>query len=130
MAQTNAASLTAGQLTDGDKQGLRAMLSQMDAMGSRIREILASGDQANASPRELLPAEAVSTTKPSPTPEAAVAAVEALPPVEEPGAMETTPAPETPAADHAPNKQELAAPVAEPTPPSTVDQTEGIMDVD
>ncbi|KJZ78955.1 hypothetical protein HIM_01728 [Hirsutella minnesotensis 3608] len=40
MAKSNADNIATGQLSQDDKQGLRALLAQMDAMRSRIREVL------------------------------------------------------------------------------------------
>ncbi|KAF5655431.1 essential subunit of the histone deacetylase rpd3s complex [Fusarium heterosporum] len=40
MTKTDAANLATGHLTDNDKLSLRALLTQMDSMGARIRHIL------------------------------------------------------------------------------------------
>ncbi|KAJ3518994.1 hypothetical protein NM208_g14302 [Fusarium decemcellulare] len=40
MAKSDAGNITAGHLTDVDKLSLRALLTQMDAMGARIRQLL------------------------------------------------------------------------------------------
>ncbi|KAF4450036.1 hypothetical protein FALBO_16550 [Fusarium albosuccineum] len=40
MAKSDASNITAGHLTDVDKLSLRALLTQMDAMGARIRQLL------------------------------------------------------------------------------------------
>ncbi|PHH67720.1 hypothetical protein CDD80_586 [Ophiocordyceps camponoti-rufipedis] len=74
MAKANADNLAAARLGPSDRQGLRALLAQTDAMAARIRSLL-----------------------------------DAPPPTTKPDA---------------------AAPVAEPTPPSTVDHAEGSMDLD
>ncbi|KAF5026644.1 hypothetical protein F66182_1270 [Fusarium sp. NRRL 66182] len=40
MGKTDAGNIATGHLTDNDKLGLRALLSHMDAMGARIRQLL------------------------------------------------------------------------------------------
>ena len=40
MAKANADNIASGNLTEDDKQGLRATLSQMEAMSARIRQVL------------------------------------------------------------------------------------------
>lgn len=117
MARGNADNFALGQLTDSDKLSLRAMLAQMDAMSSRIRQVL--GD-----------------TKPTPQHISSM-------PTPDPTAAATPPAP---SADHhhaiaprssspiAPKEEEdtatamtTMAMLSEPTPPLTV---EGNMDLD
>ncbi|EQK97697.1 histone deacetylase Rpd3S complex subunit [Ophiocordyceps sinensis CO18] len=95
MAKSNADNVAVGQLTQDDRQGLRAMLAQIDAMGARIRQVLGEDK-----------------------PEMAAVSADARTPVSEPpGVNEST-------------KLEPNAPVAEPTPPSTVDHAEGSMELD
>lgn len=50
MARSNADNIAAGQLTDHDKIGLRAMLAQMDAMSSRIRQVLGEDKHISSMP--------------------------------------------------------------------------------
>lgn len=40
MAKANADNIAAGRLTDEDRLGLRALLTQMDAMSTRVRHLL------------------------------------------------------------------------------------------
>ncbi|KAJ6785833.1 hypothetical protein PWT90_10241 [Aphanocladium album] len=117
MARGNADNIALGQLTEGDRQSLRAMLAQMDAMSSRIRQVLGESKHAVSS-------------MPTPDPTAA------------------TPPPSLPAEDSivtaalqrasspiAPKKEEDAtitsmAALTEPTPPLTIENAEGTMDLD
>lgn len=101
MARGNADSIASGQLTAGDRLGLRAVLAQMDAMSSRIRQVLAED-----------------TSTPPPQPIKAE--------VSSPVTKESTPGFDDPRAD----KVDLSVLVTEPTPPSTVDHGEGAMDLD
>lgn len=97
MAKSNADNVAVGRLTRDDRQGLRALLAQVDAMGVRIRQVLGED---------------------KPAPERPPVSADARTPVSEPpGANES-------------GKLEPMAPVAEPTPPSTVDHAEGSMDLD
>lgn len=100
MARASANSIVSGNLTDDDKTGLRAMLAQMDAMSSRIRQVL--GDKAP------------SPTVPTPIPGAAT------PPAE--------PSSNHPETDE--KQDDSALLITEPTPPSTVDHAEGSMELD
>lgn len=100
MAKSNADNLASGQLTAGDRLGLRAMLAQMDAVGTRIRQLLAE-DSSTPAPQPIK-AEASSPVIASTT-----------------GLNDT----------HA-QKMDHCMPVSEPTPPSTVDHGEGTMDLD
>jgi hypothetical protein len=109
IAQTNADNLAFGQLRDDDKQGLRALAAQMDAMSSRIRQVLGGESEAPKVQEE--------------TPVLSQPAV-AVP------AKESTPFSDTHGAEHVCEKPEASAPVTEPTPPSTIDHGEGTMDVD
>ncbi|KAK2009796.1 PHD-finger domain-containing protein [Colletotrichum eremochloae] len=45
MARGNAENFASGDINDADKQSLRAMLAQMDAMSHRIRSLLGAGQQ-------------------------------------------------------------------------------------
>ncbi|RBR19081.1 uncharacterized protein FIESC28_05752 [Fusarium coffeatum] len=49
MTKTDASNISTGHLTDNDKLSLRALLTQMDAMGSRIRQLLGEPDGVSAS---------------------------------------------------------------------------------
>ncbi|KAM0204630.1 hypothetical protein ACHAPI_000397 [Fusarium lateritium] len=49
MAKTDAANVATGHLTDNDKLSLRALLTQMDTMGARIRHLLGEPSGATAS---------------------------------------------------------------------------------
>ena len=104
MAQANADNLaTPAALQDLDKQGLRAMLAQMDAMRSRIRSMLGEDTQMSTTTAVTTSIENKENTSIS-TPESVY-----IPPhkVDNP-----------------------TDPVTEPTPPSTVDQAEGAMELD
>ncbi|KAF4984024.1 hypothetical protein FZEAL_682 [Fusarium zealandicum] len=48
MAKTDAGNIATGNLTGGDKLSLRALLSQMDAMGARIRQLLGEPSSVTA----------------------------------------------------------------------------------
>jgi hypothetical protein len=48
MAKTDAANVATGHLTDNDKLSLRALLTQMDTMGARIRHLLGEPTGATA----------------------------------------------------------------------------------
>lgn len=50
MAQGNADNIASGDLTDGDKIGLRAMLAQMESMSTRIRLALGEDARSAATP--------------------------------------------------------------------------------
>ncbi|KAL7822430.1 hypothetical protein V8C26DRAFT_244542 [Trichoderma gracile] len=100
MAKGDADNIASGNLVQNDKTSLRALLAQMDAMGDRIRHML--GDEAPAT---------------APMPKAADAG---SPPVTDTSGVDT----------FLPEKTEPSAPVAEPTPPSTVDHGEGTMELD
>lgn len=100
MAKSNAEHVATGRLTDDDRLGLRAMLAQMEAMTSRIRQVL--GDQSCA-----------------PTP-CAIKAEEPSSPITESNGF----------GGLGSGKIEQLPPVTEPTPPSTVDHAEGSMELD
>lgn len=100
LAQTSAESIISGELADTDKQGLRLLLAQMDAMSSRIRQVLAEDIKPPC------------TSQPG-----------------SPASRQTTPA-FNKLGQAQDEKLEASEPVTEPTPPSTVDQAEGSMDVD
>lgn len=119
MARGNADNFALGQLTDNDRLSLRAMLAQMDAMSSRIRQVL--GDTKHVS------------SMPTPDPTAATPPP-SLPLVDtrpskcaaDTGVMSSSPI--------APKKEEDAvstmATLPEPTPPLTIENGEGSMDLD
>lgn len=48
MTKTDASNISTGSLTDNDKRSLRALLTQMDAMGSCIRRLLGEPDGMSA----------------------------------------------------------------------------------
>ncbi|RGP80623.1 essential subunit of the histone deacetylase rpd3s complex [Fusarium longipes] len=48
MTKTDASNISAGHLTENDKFSLRILLTQMDAMGSRIRQLLGEPDGGSA----------------------------------------------------------------------------------
>ncbi|OAA43092.1 Essential subunit of the histone deacetylase Rpd3S complex [Metarhizium rileyi] len=100
MAKGNAENFVSGQLTPNDRLGLRAMLAQMDAMSTRIRQVLAVDSATCAS--QPIKAEASSPV------------------------TELTTGLNDPRAD----KLDASMPVTGPTPPSTVDHGEGTMDLD
>jgi len=50
MARSNADNIAAGNLTENDKIGLRAMMAQMDAMTARIRQVLGEDKQISSMP--------------------------------------------------------------------------------
>ncbi|KAM3454477.1 hypothetical protein MY3296_002934 [Beauveria thailandica] len=116
MARGNADNFALGQLTDSDKLSLRAMLAQMDAMSSRIRQVL--GDTKPP------PQQHISSM---PTPDHTAAATPPAPPPDHNHAM----APRS-SSPIAPKEEEdtamtTMAMLSEPTPPLTV---EGNMDLD
>jgi hypothetical protein len=100
MARGDADNIASGNLVQNDRMSLRAMLAQMDAMGDRIRHLL--GDEAP--PAASMP-KAADTGSPA---------------VTDTSGVDT----------FLPEKAEPSAPVAEPTPPSTVDHGEGTMELD
>lgn len=100
MAKGNADNIASGELTATDRLGLRAMLAQMDAMSTRIRQVLAE-DSSTPAPQPIK--------------------AEASSPV-----TESTTGLNDPRAE----KLDPSVPVTEPTPPSTVDHGEGTMDLD
>lgn len=100
MAKGNADNIASGQLNNGDRLGLRAMLAQMDAMSTHIRQLLTS-DNSTPAP-QIIKAEASSPI------------------------TESTTGLNDPRAE----KMDPSFPVTEPTPPSTVDHAEGSMDLD
>ncbi|PHH58854.1 hypothetical protein CDD81_4265 [Ophiocordyceps australis] len=102
MAKGSAHNMALGQLTDLDRQSLRAMLAQMDAMSSRIRHVLGHDDKPLTAPLPSLETNA------------------------------RTPISEPPSANEPPEKLDaMDDALAEPTPPSTVDHAdEGSMDLD
>ncbi|KAG8419990.1 hypothetical protein J3458_004809 [Metarhizium acridum] len=101
MAKGNADNFASGQLTAGDRLGLRAMLAQMDAVSTRIRQLLVE-DSSTRAPQPVIKAEASSPVTESTTG------------LNDPRAQ----------------KMDPCMPVSEPTPPSTVDHGEGTMDLD
>ncbi|KAM5351521.1 hypothetical protein ACJ41O_004244 [Fusarium nematophilum] len=100
MARTNAGNIGTGHLTDGDKLSLRALLTQMDAMGARIRCLL--GEEPSGVTAAMLGQEDVIPSILSPQ-DSAIAE---------------------------PLDKVTAPPVTEPTPPSTIDHAEGAMELD
>ncbi|TQV94585.1 Zinc finger domain-containing protein, PHD-finger [Cordyceps javanica] len=118
MARGNADNIALGQLTNGDKLSLRAMLAQMDAMSSRIREVL--GDTK--------PSQQHVSSMPTPDPTAATP-----PPSLPPPADDAVPS----SSPIAPKKEEDTAAImaslatlSEPTPPLTIENADGSMDLD
>lgn len=103
MAKSSADNIALNQLTDTDQLGLRAMLTQMEAMSTRIRQVL--GEEQTAGPH-------------TPAPKAIKAGMSS--PVTESNGISHL--------HHA--KMDTPPPVTEPTPPSTVDHAEGPMDLD
>lgn len=103
MAKANADNIAAGRLTDEDRLGLRALLTQMNAMSTRVRQLL--GEDA-------------------PCPGVAAA------PLGQGSALDIL-SPENSAIAHQDDKLITAPPpVTEPTPPSTIDHAEGAMELD
>lgn len=100
MAKGNADNMAVGKLTADDKLSLRALLAQMDAMSSRIRHVL--GEDVSCST-------AVPRLAQAPTPDAL--------------------SPE-PSVSDLHDKPDVTLPITEPTPPSTIDQGEGTMELD
>ncbi|CAJ0553906.1 Ff.00g124180.m01.CDS01 [Fusarium sp. VM40] len=100
MAKTDAANVATGHLTDNDKHSLRALLTQMDAMGARIRHLLGEPTSATAI--------------------ATMLDQDAIPSILSP----------QDSAIAEPLDKVTAPPVTEPTPPSTIDHAEGSMDLD
>lgn len=122
MARSSADNLAAGNLTDDDKVGLRAMLAQMDAMGSRIRQMLGDKPQSPSTNTHTHTHTNTNTnTTPTPIPGAATPPAEAEP---------STISPERRKKRNNDTEQDPnALLVTEPTPPSTVDH-EGAMELD
>jgi hypothetical protein len=104
MAKTDAANVATGHLTDNDKLSLRALLTQMDTMGARIRHLLG----------EPIGATATATAT------ATMLDQDAIPSILSP----------QDSAIAEPFDKITAPPVTEPTPPSTIDHAEGSMDLD
>ncbi|OAA74133.1 Zinc finger domain-containing protein, PHD-finger [Cordyceps fumosorosea ARSEF 2679] len=106
------------QLTDGDRLGLRAMLAQMDAMSSRIREVL-GGDP------DVKPQQQHVSSMPTPDPTAAT-----TPPPRHLDDDDVVPS----SSPIAPKKEEDSvanmAALSEPTPPLTIENADGVMDLD
>ncbi|WZH44814.1 uncharacterized protein QYS62_005842 [Fusarium acuminatum] len=102
MAKTDAANVATGHLTDNDKLSLRALLTQMDTMGARIRHLLGEPIGATA------------------TATATMLDQDAIPSILSP----------QDSAIAEPFDKITAPPVTEPTPPSTIDHAEGSMDLD
>ena len=103
MAKANANNIASGYLTDDDKLGLRALLAEMDAIGARIRQKL--GDDA---------------------PLTDVAA----PSLRDQGSALDILSPEDSAIADPDEKVTAPPPVTEPTPPLTIDNTDGSMELD
>lgn len=119
MARGNADNIALGQLTDSDKQSLRAMLAQMDAMSSRIRQVLGDSKPHHVS------------SMPTPDPTAAT------PPPSLMGDTMTLQHAAVASSPVAPKKEEdlvaattTMATLTEPTPPLTIDTVDGTMDLD
>ncbi|KAG5996925.1 hypothetical protein E4U54_002468 [Claviceps lovelessii] len=104
MAQSNADNIALNQVTDTDRLGLRAMLAQMEAMSSRIRQVL--GEEEIVTPRTPPALTSVKAEVSSPVTES------------------------TAIGDLHHIKSDALPPLTEPTPPSTVDHTECHMEVD
>ena len=104
MARANADNVAFhGQLTDDDRLGLRATLAQMDAMSSRIRQVLGDDDVAATPAPPTIKAEAEASS-----PFAGAESLHGL----------------------VAHKADVVPVVTEPTPPSTVDHADGSMDLD
>jgi len=103
MAQSNADNIALSQVTDADRLGLRAMLAQMEAMSTRIRQVL--GEEEIVTAR---------------TPALSAIKADVSSPVTESTAIGDL--------HHA--KIDTPPPVTEPTPPSTVDNGECHMELD
>lgn len=104
MAKSSADNIALNQLTDTDRLGLRAMLTQMEAMSTRIRQVL--GEEETVAPR-------------TPAPKAIKAEMSSPVTVISNGIGHL---------HHV--KMDTPPLVTEPTPPSTVDHAEGPMDLD
>ncbi|KAF4335117.1 essential subunit of the histone deacetylase rpd3s complex [Fusarium beomiforme] len=100
MAQTDASNISAGNLTDSDKLSLRALLTQMDSMGTRIRHLLGEPEPVGVT--------------------AAMLDQDVIPSILSP----------QDSAIAEPLDKVTAPPVTEPTPPSTIDHAEVSMDLD
>ncbi|KAG6004233.1 hypothetical protein E4U21_001291 [Claviceps maximensis] len=103
MAQSNAENIALNQVTNTDRLGLRAMLAQMEAMSTRIRQVL--GEEETVTPR---------------TPALTAIKAEVSSPVTESTAV----------GDVQHDKTDSLPPVTEPTPPSTIDIAECHMELD
>lgn len=104
MARTNADNIALNQLSDTDRLGLRATLTQMEAMSTRIRRVLGEEGRAAA---------------PCTPPLTAIKAEVSSPVTESNGISDL---------HH--GKMDRLPLVTEPTPPLTVDHGEGSMDLD
>ncbi len=114
MARGNADNIALGQLADNDKLSLRAMLAQMDAMTSRIRQVL--GD-------DKPPTQQCVSSMPTPDPTAMTP-----PPADDSrGVLRSSPIVPKKEEDTAPAMTTMAA-LREPTPPLTIDGS--TMDLD
>ncbi|KAH7162614.1 hypothetical protein B0J13DRAFT_615242 [Dactylonectria estremocensis] len=102
IAKHNADNIAMGHLTNNDKVGLRALLAQMDAMGSRIREALG----------EVPPSKVGGVMRGQGIP------------------VPDVPSPQDSAIADPDEKDNGSHPVTEPTPPSTIDHAEGSMELD
>lgn len=102
MAKANADNIQVGHLTDDDKLGLRALLTQMEAMSARVRQALGE--------------------------DAPLTGVAAAPRGQ--GSVLDVLSPENSAFADPDDKVTAPPPVTEPTPPSTIDHAEGAMELD
>ncbi|GJN77519.1 hypothetical protein PLIIFM63780_001010 [Purpureocillium lilacinum] len=82
MAKANADNIASGNLTDDDKQGLRATLAQMEAMSARIRQVL--GDDKPLHDNAAGAADARTPVSEPPGIHESSEKLEQLPPVTEP----------------------------------------------
>ncbi|KAG6257778.1 hypothetical protein E4U23_000020 [Claviceps purpurea] len=130
MAQSNADNIALNKLTDADRLGLRAMLTQMDAMSSRIRQVL-GGAQHGTNNNEAIAIDAASAGKGRGKGPADMVAAPRTPALTEVKAEGSSPVMEMPGVSGVCRANMDTPPlVTEPTPPSTVDHAEGPMDLD
>ncbi|KAM0434421.1 hypothetical protein ACHAPT_003517 [Fusarium lateritium] len=102
MTKTDAGNIATGHLTDSDKLSLRALLAQMNAMGSRIRHLLGEPDTTAMLDLDL----------------------------DQEHDIPSILSPQDSAIAEPLDKVAASLPVTEPTPPSTIDHAEGSMELD
>lgn len=127
MAQSNADNIVLNKLTEADRLGLRAMLTQMDAMSSRIRQVL-GGVQHGTNNNEAIAIDTASVGEGRGKGPADIVAAPRTPALTEVKAEGSSPVVEM--ADVSRANTDTPPLVTEPTPPSTVDHAEGPMDLD